>query len=342
MKKKLLKSINEMYFRNFQNTKMNKLSNEPSKEELEYLLAIADDLDTEMFYAAHDLFEVMYGNFKDTFTPLSQVAITVLEDEKFLEQQFAMGIDVTWAAGMVAGVLKELSNESYFVGGCVRDACMRKTPKDIDFCTDTPVAELVEVFTKAGFKCDEVGLQFLVLVVSIDGESFEIANFRKDKDNTGGEIGTMFDDGKRRDFTVNTGYVRISDFRLFDPNEQFVDDIMSRTLRFVGKAKDRLDEDPIRAMRFYRFMTRGFTADKKSLQAVRERMQNDSKRMTQLQRVLELPGVAEAIETERNSNPRGKLGLSAQPKVTMTAEQLSQDLLQLERMRLEVEKMVGL
>ena len=72
------------------------------------------------------------------------------------------------------------------------------------------------------------------------------------------------------DFTINAGYVRIADGRLFDPNGKFVDDLNANTLRFVGKAKDRLEEDNLRGWRFYRFLGIGFTPDKKSLKAVRE------------------------------------------------------------------------
>ena len=342
MKKKIIKAINETYFKNFQDTEFTKVTADVSFEQLDYLVDLADNIDVELYNMCTDLFEVMYGTVENP-TYLSYVAMQT-ESEKFaLEHQFTINFKPTQACVKASQLLDNLSKESYYVGGCVRDACIGKAPKDVDFCTDTPMEELVNAFKANGWKCDEVGLQFLVLVVSCtneqdEREEFEIANFRKDRDNAGGEKGTMADDAQRRDFTVNAGYVRINDNELFDPNESFIDDITSKTLKFVGKATDRLNEDPIRAMRFYRFLTRGFTPDKKSLQAVRTRMQDDSKRITQLQKVLQLPGVKEAVDADFEKSKSSKMAKTN--AIDMSFDKLSADLLSIERMRLEIERMI--
>jgi poly(A) polymerase len=64
-------------------------------------------------------------------------------------------------------------------------------------------------------------------------------------------------------------YFRLSDGRLLDPSGQGIPDIKERILRFVGKPEDRLNEDSLRLFRFYRFLSKGFTAAPKDLRAVR-------------------------------------------------------------------------
>jgi len=174
-------------------------------------------------------------------------------------------------------ILQSKSNQNYLVGGCVRDTLMGLEPKDYDIVTDVPMEEVVEDFKKAGWKVEETGLQFLVLNVSKGGDRrFEIANFRKDGVYLDGrrpekvEIGTIWDDAKRRDFTVNAIYRNPFSGQFVDPTGRGMRDVKERNLRFVGKPKERIREDYLRIFRFYRFLTRGFTADPRSLRACRE------------------------------------------------------------------------
>jgi len=343
MRNKLTKKFNEMFFRNFQDTDLIKLSNPPEKWEVEVNLSLADDYDTQMFYILHDISEFMFGDFPDTFTPLSDTMCEMVDENIGMSAVISEEFNGHFAqAEEVAEILKGLSTEACLVGGAVRDFLINKVPNDFDFCTDTDMDTLEKTFKENGFKVNNVGKQFLVLIASKNNQDFEIANFRKDKDNAGGEAGTIEEDGNRRDFTIGAGFFNLTSELIIDPTECFIDDIKTKTLRFVGKPKDRLEEDPLRAFRFMRFVGRGFTADKKSLQAVRERVQNDSKRITELQLVLTLPGVSEAVETalefQRNDNKMVKRA----PTVTMSVEELSETILSLERIRLEIEKMVGL
>jgi tRNA nucleotidyltransferase/poly(A) polymerase len=175
----------------------------------------------------------------------------------------------------VVNVLQHSEN-SCLVGGCVRDTLIGKTPKDFDFVTDIPYDDLEKLFIDAGFTVKEAGKQFLVLIVSKDGVDYEIANYRKDGTYVDGrrpesvEFGTIYDDAERRDFTVNALYFNLTTFRLIDPTAQGLDDIKSRTLRFVGKPASRLKDDLLRVFRFYRFLDKGFTPEPRSLSAVRD------------------------------------------------------------------------
>ena len=166
-------------------------------------------------------------------------------------------------------VLEKISNEVYLVGGCIRDICTDKIPKDYDICTDISYKDLIKPFSEAGFSYKETGKQFLVLIVSKYGEDFEIAQFRRDKDNEEGIPGTIEEDSQRRDLGVNAGYLRTTDMTLKDPSGQFVYDISDNLLRFIGKPADRIIEDPLRVYRFYRFVQKGFKPDTRSLKEVR-------------------------------------------------------------------------
>ena len=167
--------------------------------------------------------------------------------------------------------LKELNGEKFIVGGFLRDTIMGRESKDIDFVTSSDYKTMREHFFKKGWLTKETGKDFLVLNVihKETGERFEIAQFRRDKDNTAGIPGKFIEDAKRRDFTINAIYFDLKRKMLVDPNGQGIDDAKDMIVRFVGKPEERLEEDPIRAIRFYRFLSKGLYPDIKSLKAIR-------------------------------------------------------------------------
>lgn len=171
-------------------------------------------------------------------------------------------------------VLEAQSPNVYLVGGAVRDLLTGNTPHDFDLVTDTPMDTLAEVFRDGGFSVSLTGVSRFVLNVSLGGYNVEISNFRKDTCCDGRhavvEIGTIEDDAHRRDFTINALYINTRTEQIVDPTGLGLDDVKTRTLRFIGKPKDRIKEDYLRVMRFYRFITRGFVPDNKSLKACRE------------------------------------------------------------------------
>ena len=165
---------------------------------------------------------------------------------------------------------------SYIVGGFVRDVLNGKEPKDIDFVTSTSYNDLKEQFENEDWKVLETGKQFLVLSISKDGKTYEIANFRKDGTYTDGRrpdsvsIGTIEDDGDRRDFTINAMYLNIYNYNFIDPTGQGLADHIEGIVKFVGSPKERLNEDLLRVYRFYRMLGKGYLPDPKSLSACRE------------------------------------------------------------------------
>ena len=172
-------------------------------------------------------------------------------------------------------ILGARSKFSYLVGGCVRDHLLGIEPKDFDIVTDVHMDIIEKDFVDNGWTVDAVGKKFLVMFVSKNGEQFEIANYRKDVGFSDGRrpdqaiIGDLRTDAARRDFTVNSIYYDPFEECYVDPNRG-IKDVEERILRFIGKPQDRIREDYLRIYRFYRFLSKGFTPDKRSLKACRE------------------------------------------------------------------------
>ena len=156
-----------------------------------------------------------------------------------------------WSALINAGY------DTYLVGGAVRDYVLGRKPNDFDFSTSAKPNEIVKVMKNAGFEnIDYVGASFGVVI--IDG--IEVATFRTDNysgfDCKNVDIqfaDTIEDDLSRRDFTINAMAMSF-DGCIIDPFGG-MDDIKQDTpvIRFVGNAKDRINEDPNRIIRGARF-----------------------------------------------------------------------------------------
>jgi hypothetical protein len=177
----------------------------------------------------------------------------------------------------VIQILKDNTTDAALVGGAVRDSALGKEVNDFDFATSAPIDELLEIFKNKGFKVQTEGLEFLVLIVTKNKEQYEIANFRTDvyeedingRHPTEVQIGTAEEDAFRRDFTINSLFWDLKKEEVLDYTGQGILDILTETLRFVGKPEERIREDYIRAYRFMRFVQRGFKADPKSAKAIK-------------------------------------------------------------------------
>lgn len=183
-------------------------------------------------------------------------------------------------------LLKPLTKELYFVGGCVRDMLLGKTPNDIDIVLGQSVSGLFKdnymeqieyTLKEQGWSVNSVGKNFLIIFASKNNYEFEIALFRQDsltsKDNRHPdhvEIGTIETDSIRRDFVFNSLYYDPFTQQVLDPTGLGKQAIKDKQIIFCGKAKDRIKEDFLRVFRAYRqAYTLGFTIDKKTLKILR-------------------------------------------------------------------------
>lgn len=154
-------------------------------------------------------------------------------------------------------IVKQLRREgyqAYLAGGCVRDMLLKKAPQDYDIATAARPEDIQRIFPDT----IPVGAQFGVMLVLIDGAPFEVASFRHDGPYLDGRhpshvrYGTLEEDVRRRDFTING--------MIYDPLEDrvidWVDgqkDLDRCTIRAIGKAHERFAEDRLRMIRAVRF-----------------------------------------------------------------------------------------
>ena len=165
--------------------------------------------------------------------------------------------------------IETAGGKAYFVGGCVRDSVIGRMVNDYDIATDLSPDELRKVFDGHLAKLSENSEKFGVTIILIPYDEempdnfmeVEIATFRKDiTKGRHPEVAystDIYEDAQRRDFTINALY-EDADGRIHDPTGMGLKDIDNNILRFVGNAKKRLEEDPLRAYRFVRFLSYGF------------------------------------------------------------------------------------
>lgn len=153
--------------------------------------------------------------------------------------------------------------EVRFVGGCVRDVFLGVEPKDVDFCTNATPDEMLKVAEDNKFKFLPTGLQHGTVTLVVDGEPFEVTTLRVDVETDGRHAEVEFTrdferDAERRDLTMNA--------MSMDFNGMVYDyfgglnDLGVNRVRFVGNAADRVKEDYLRVLRYFRFAAR-FDAD---------------------------------------------------------------------------------
>lgn len=144
-----------------------------------------------------------------------------------------------------------------FVGGCVRDALMGRVSEDIDIAVQTPPDQTMALADAAGLKSIPTGLDHGVVTVIVDGAPFEVATLRRDVATDGRRAVVAFtdrieDDAARRDFTMNALYADAAG-QVRDPLGLGLADLQARRIRFIGDAEQRLREDYLRILRFFRF-----------------------------------------------------------------------------------------
>lgn len=155
----------------------------------------------------------------------------------------------------ILNLLKE-EGQGYIVGGFVRDIFLGLNPKDCDFVTDIEYERLKEIFKN--FKPKEMGKHFGIIQIKIGGTPYEIAKMREDigipldrKVQKVEFTKNIYDDLKRRDFTINA--IAYDGEKIYF-GEKSKEDIENKILRFVGECTQRIKEDPLRILRYFRFL----------------------------------------------------------------------------------------
>ena len=161
--------------------------------------------------------------------------------------------------------LQKNNYEAYLVGGCVRDILCDMSPKDFDIATDATPEQVRKTFKASRI----IGKRFKLVHVFSRDELIEVATFRSDslsgqsqivKDDQGKILrdnnwGSIEDDCKRRDFTLNALYYcplnkEIKDFA------NGLNHIRKKVIVSLGDPQKRFEEDPVRSLRAIRFSSK--------------------------------------------------------------------------------------
>lgn len=181
--------------------------------------------------------------------------------------------------------------QAYFIGGKCRNELnnefheTKAQIKDIDIVTNAKVEDLLKLFPSAKL----CGAAFQVVIVNFGGVEFEVATYRRDIYNsiTKGVIAqpativakTLDEDRERRDFTINAitqnldGQYIDFKYKYRNKNISSVNDIKNRVIRAIGNPTQRFQEDPIRMLRAFRFMSQlGYEIEPVTLKSIQSNL----------------------------------------------------------------------
>ena len=149
--------------------------------------------------------------------------------------------------------------EVRLVGGVVRDLLSGATPKDVDLATDATPEQMMKVGEDNGFTVVPTGLQHGTVTFVINHVPYEVTTLRVDTETDGRHATvawtTSFEqDAARRDLTFNAMSMDLNG-TLYDYFDG-LKDLTNKTVRFVGDADQRLTEDELRSLRYFRFFAR--------------------------------------------------------------------------------------
>jgi len=156
----------------------------------------------------------------------------------------------------VFGALESAGFEARAVGGAVRNALMGQPVGDVDLATPARPEEVIRAAQAAGLTCVPTGLEHGTVTLVSGHIPYEVTTLREDVETFGRHAKVAFStdwaaDARRRDFTMNALYCT-ADGTVIDPLGGYPD-LVQRRVVFIGDARERIREDYLRILRFFRF-----------------------------------------------------------------------------------------
>ena len=189
----------------------------------------------------------------------------ILKTDSFLYKKFGTdkstkALENIKEARIIFSYLNETGKEDQvrFVGGCVRKSISGENIDDIDLATILEPNEVKKRLNKENIKVIDTGISHGTVTAIINNKKFEITTLRKDLSSDGRHAKVTFtldweEDAMRRDFTINAIYADIQG-RIFDPLNG-ISDLQNGIVRFIGTSDERIQEDYLRILRYFRFFT---------------------------------------------------------------------------------------
>src|SRR6201993_889673 len=158
-------------------------------------------------------------------------------------------------AARVLALLNDGGEEARVVGGAVRNALLKVPIGDIDIATTALPDEVIRRAKAKGIKSVPTGIEHGTVTLVVDAQPFEVTTLREDTETFGRKAKVAFGrdwvhDAERRDFTIN-GLSVDADGVVHD-HVGGLDDILAKRVRFIGDPRQRIAEDYLRILRFFR------------------------------------------------------------------------------------------
>ena len=156
----------------------------------------------------------------------------------------------------IMNLLNKDGDFARFVGGCVRDSLIDLKTNDIDIATIHKPKNVIDILSLGSIKVIPTGIDHGTVSVYTDTFNFEITTLRSDTETDGRHAKVIYTDdwekdSSRRDFTINSIYLK-SNGHIFDPHNG-TSDLFEGNIRFIGNPKERIEEDYLRILRYFRF-----------------------------------------------------------------------------------------
>ena len=211
------------------------------------------------------------------------------------------------SAQKLSKLYKNFGYQVLFVGGCVRNTILKMPVTDIDLATDAQPEEIIKIAKENNIRFVPTGLAHGTITLIIDNKNYQITTFRTDFDHDGRYAKVEFTeslllDASRRDLTINALYCNHVG-EVIDPLNG-LDDIKKQKIKFIGNPNERIKEDNLRILRFFRFQAiygnKNFEIDSIALEACHNHKSKlaalSKERITsELRKILSAPNPLEVI-----------------------------------------------
>jgi poly(A) polymerase len=212
---------------------------------------------------------------------------------------------------IIAALEAAKPNGSRFVGGCVRNAIMGRAVDDIDIATQLEPKDTLKALETARIRSVPTGIEHGTVTGIVNHVPFEVTSLRRDVETDGRRAVVAFtqdwaEDAQRRDFRLNALYASPNG-EVFDPVGGGLEDAQSGKVIFIGDGDQRLREDYLRILRFFRFNAwYGAGIDADGLAACARQKDGLKKIATErvwkeLKKLLRAPDPVQAVEAMQQS-----------------------------------------
>lgn len=172
-------------------------------------------------------------------------------------------------------LLAALDGRARYVGGAVRDSLLGVDVKDVDIATPLLPDDVMARLKAVDITVVPTGIDHGTLTAVLPDGPIEITTLRRDVSTDGRRATVAFsddwrEDAARRDFTINALFADPDTLEIYDYFDG-LNDLEARRIRFIGSADERIAEDHLRILRYFRFLARfGLTSmDQEAYQACR-------------------------------------------------------------------------